>query len=207
LATEIVDIGLKRMPNSYRLLVQKGVMLDGLGRRTEAKEIFRSAMKLRNDNSVALVGLAIIELNEGETARAVQTLGDGFQKFPSEPYLLYCYGYALAKWADMNNDRPDIAENARSVLQRAVRLNSEYPESYYHLGKVYLRTDKQAAIRNFEMALQLDPTYSASKYQLARLYMQTGRREEGLRLMSEVQKDMSGTLEDERKPQLKIVRR
>ena len=59
LALEILDLGLLQLPQSYRLLVQKGITLGHAQNYEEAQGVFSKAIGLREDHSVALAALAV----------------------------------------------------------------------------------------------------------------------------------------------------
>jgi len=206
LGEEIVDVGLRNIPGSYRLLLQKGAILERQSRRDEAKEVFRNAISLEDDHRLALAGLAATQIFGGETAQALESLREGLERFPEDFYLHYLYGYALEESLGATVDRDAAASEARKAFQRAIELNPEYAESFYRLGKLLAEDDPNRAAANLERALQLDPSHQAAKYQLGRLYMKTGKRQPGLRLMQEVREAKANQLEEERKPGLGVVR-
>ena len=205
LAGEIIDLGLKKIPQSYRLLVQKGITLEKLGKRDESERVFSLAMGLQKDHSVALAGLAILQLIRNEFGDALKTLSAGSRDFPEDFYIHYLYAYALERSVAIEGNNPKITEEARQNLEKAISLRPSFAESYYLLGKVYAHTDIILSIANFETALQLDPTDVAAKYQLARLYLKVGNQKDGERLMAEVEKEKADKLVEERKPQIMVV--
>ena len=95
LALEAADIGLAHIPGSYRLQVQKGAILEKLGRLGEAEKIVQKASGLQEDNSVALLSLGIIQTHAGELQDAINTLSSAINKFPSNFQMHYYLGVAL----------------------------------------------------------------------------------------------------------------
>src|SRR4029077_18268605 len=95
LALEAADIGLAHIPNSYRLQVQKGAILEKLGRLGEAEKIVHGASLLQEDNGVALLSLGIIQTHAGEFQEAIATLSLAVNKFPSNFQMHYYLGVAL----------------------------------------------------------------------------------------------------------------
>ncbi|MEW5979441.1 MAG: tetratricopeptide repeat protein [Acidobacteriota bacterium] len=195
LALEIVAIGIRQIPGSYGLFIQKGVLLNALNRPSEAKETLREAMRLKADHSLALVGLAITHTYSDELDEAIQLLEAGIRKFPGNYYLAYSYGYVLSKWSRQRDDL-EAAEQARRLFERAIELRPTFSDSYYQLGKLCLSREPELAASYFERVLQLDPENSLAKYQLARLYLSTGRRQRGLELMDEVKQQGMSELEE-----------
>lgn len=84
LAGDIIDIGLQRIPNSYRLLVQRGVVLEKHGRHRAAQEEFRTAITLHPSESLALLCLGISQWQANELSEAVHSFSTGSQRFPHE---------------------------------------------------------------------------------------------------------------------------
>jgi tetratricopeptide (TPR) repeat protein len=77
LGLKVVEAGLAHIPQSYRLQVQKGAILEDLDRHQEAQDAFRSAMKLQADHRDALIGLAVSQVYGSEIPEGVETLAAG----------------------------------------------------------------------------------------------------------------------------------
>ena len=205
LALEILDLGLSRIPKSYRLLVQKGITL-GQGQRYEpARKAFSEAIGLQPDHSVALTALAVTLMLSEEMAEALEALRAGVERFPDDFYMHYIYGFAQDRSRGAGG-----AENwealAEKHFRRAITLNDKFPSAYFRLGKLLAERDIEEAIRNLETALQLDPTLTAAKYQLGQLYIDSGREDDGARLMYEVGEAKQRELEEEQMPHFRAVK-
>lgn len=205
LALEILDLGMKRMPSSYRLLVQKGITL-GQGQRYElAREAFSDAIRLQPDHSVALTALAVSLIHLEETPAALEALRAGVQRFPEDFYVHYIYGFAINRSRGESGDEGWEAV-AEKHFRRAIKLNGKFPSSYFRLGKLLAETDTEEAIRNLEVAVRLDPSLTAAKYQLGQLYLDSGRERDGTRLMREIGEAKQRELEEEQMPQFRAVK-
>lgn len=205
LALEILDLGLSRIPKSYRLLVQKGITL-GQGQRYEAaRQAFTEAIAITPDHSVALTALAVTLILSEAMPDALETLRVGVARFPHDFYMHYIYGFALdrSRAEGGAEGREALAEKH---LRKAIELNGEFPSAYYRLGKLLAERDAQQAIRNLEAAVRLDPSLTAAKYQLGQLYLDSGRQAEGERLMQEVGAAKQRELETEQMPQFRAVK-
>jgi tetratricopeptide (TPR) repeat protein len=174
-ALEAANIGLEHIPNSYRLLVQKGVLLENLARFEEAEAVLQKAAELQKDNSVALLSLAIVQAHSGELRKAEATLCLALQKFPNNYYMHYQLGKIFVQ-----EGNPSLAKHA---FQQAIRCNPSFADSYYQLSKLYMRESTKLAEQNLIKCLQLDPNHSPAEYTLARLYLSTGRRVAGQALI------------------------
>lgn len=205
LALEILDLGLKKRPASYRLLVQKGITL-GQGQRYErAREAFAEAMGLHADHSVALTALAVTLIHLEKVPEALELLQSGVERFPGDYYVHYIYGFAIDRLH--GGDGEEGWENlAEKHFRRAIDLNSRFPSAYYRLGKLLADSNGMEAISNLEMAVGMDPSLTAAKYQLGQLYLDVGREEDGARLIREVGEAKHQELEKEQMPQFRAVK-
>ncbi len=201
LALEAADIGLAHIPGSYRLQVQKGAILEKLGRLGEAEKIVQKASGLQGDNSVALISLGIIQTHAGELQDAINTLSSAIKKFPSNFQMHYYLGVALEQ--TLKHDA-----KAAEAFRGAIRLNPSFADSYYHLSKLYLNQDPKLAEENLLACLRLDPHHLSAEYSLGRLYLKTGRRVEGRALMDAFERQQQAEkVKVQQKPSLELAQR
>lgn len=197
LALEILDAGLAHIPHSYRLLVQKGAVLDKLTRRREAEEVFRSAIKIQDDNRVALISLAVTQAHDHQLSDAAETLSKATERFPTDAYMRYYYGLVLVQLAERQDMKPEVAEAARREIEKATKLNPTYADAYYQLAKTYLQTDPAKAAEELEACLRLQPDHYSAEMQLGRLYQRMDRQAEGDRLLNKAIRDKQAEKEKE----------
>lgn len=203
LALEAANIGLEHVPNSYRLLVQKGVVLENLGRLEEAEENLRRASQLQKDNSVALLSLAIVQTHSGQLQDAEATLTSALQNFPDNYYMHYHLGKLLVQLQEENPTDTGLSTKAKHAFQQAIRCNPSYADSYYQLSKLYLRESPQLAEQTLVKCLRLDPNHAPAEYTLARLYLSTGKRAAGQALVDRFERQrQSDKLKENQKPRI-----
>jgi tetratricopeptide (TPR) repeat protein len=98
-------------------------------------------------------------LRSGNKVLALNTLKNGLERFPSDPFLLSYCG-CLVSTVD-NNPREGIriCKDAIESLNKSMPLGGEfyYPVFYLNLGRAYLRRDKLEAIQSFRTGLKQDP--------------------------------------------------
>ncbi len=184
LALETAEIGLSHVPNSYRLTVQKGAVLEKLGRLNDAEETLTRASSMQKDNSIALLSLAVVQAHSGRPDQAAQTLSNAIRKFPDNYYMYYFRGKLLSQFASKKPGKTDLRDTAVYSLKQSIRLNPEYADSYYQLSELYMPIAPKLAEEALKKCLRLNPNHSSAEYSLARLYLRTGRKTEGLALLS-----------------------
>jgi len=183
LALEAVNIGLEHIPNSYRLLVQRGVVLESLGRIDEAEASLLQASQLRKDNSVALLSLAIVQTHAGQLEEARATLTRALQDFPDNFYMHYHMGKLLVQMQETSPSDLSLQEKAARSFEQAIQLEPTYADSYYQLGKLLRQKSPRVAEQNLLACLRIDPNHASAEYTLARLYLSSGRQAAGQRLI------------------------
>ena len=208
LALQAAEIGLEHLPNSYRLQVQKGVVLERLGHLDQAEDVLRQASRLQHDNSEALLSLAIVQSHAGALSDAVSTLSTAIGEFPDNYYMHYHLGNVLLQIEEQRGADPQLEVKAERAFGDAIRLNPSFPDSYYQLSKLYLRKAPTLAEQNLVTCLHIDPNHTGAEYALARLYFGTGRRAEGQALMDRfASQKQAAKLTEESKPVIEAAQR
>ena len=68
---------------------------------------------------------------------------------PESPEMLSLMGYSLAKESCRFNE-------GIALCEKAISLNSQHPELYLHLGRIYLLANKrERALKAFKMGLRI----------------------------------------------------
>ena len=208
LALEAANVGLEHIPNSYRLLVQKGVVLENLGRLDEAEESLRNAAHLQKDNSVALLSLAIVQTHASQLQEAETTLTSALESFPDNYYMHYHLGKILVQLQEVDPADTGLSAQAKHAFQRAIRFNPAYADSYFQLSKLYLKESPKLAEQNLLTCLRLDPNHAPAEYTLARLYLSTGRRAAGQALIDRFESQQQAEkLKEQQKPRIESAQK
>lgn len=208
LALEAANIGLEHIPNSYRLLVQKGVVLENLGRLDEAEKVLRQAGQLQKDNSVALLSLAIVQTHGGRLQDAEVTLTSALERFPDNYYMYYHLGKVLIQLQEGTPTDTQLGAKAKRAFQQAIRSNPAFADSYYQLSKLYLQDAPKLAEQNLLTCLRLDPNHAPAEYTLARLYLRMGRRVAGQALIDRFENQQrTAKLKERQKPRIEAAQR
>jgi tetratricopeptide (TPR) repeat protein len=203
LALEAVDVGLSHLPDSYRLQIQKGAVLDKLNRFHEAEEILRTASALQQDNSAALLSLGIVQAHAGKSEDAAGTLEAAIAKSPGNYYAHYFLGNTLLQ---LNPRRdPELVTKAEDAYQQSIRLNPSFADAYFQLAQLYLQKDPKLAEKNLVECLRRDPSHPSAEYVLAQLYLKTGRPSEAQKMLQRFKSHKKKATEEEKIPGVEPV--
>ena len=136
-------------PNNPVPAVRLAMMLDGLGRRDEAKPLYQQVLRLQPDNGVALNNLAYIMAEEGtDLDQALAYAQRAKQRYPQEPNISDTLGWIYIK--------KNLADDAIRVYQDLLEKNPKNATFRYHLAMALLQKgDRVTAKREGEQALQV----------------------------------------------------
>ncbi len=171
LALDIANIGLRNIPNSYRLIMQRGAVRAFHGQLNPALDDFEAAAKLEPQRDLPYYGMCMALMQKDQTPQAVEIVRQRLAISPNNYLLLYALGEILSRSAAST----EHDQEALQLLERSVRMKPDFATARAALGKVYFREgDDDRALAEFEKALQLDPTDLTPCYQLAQIYRRKG---------------------------------
>ena len=169
LGLEVVDAGLKRLPDSYRLHLQRGQILAQKGLAAESERELELASRLAPSESAPYVALGLAWIQRGEAAKAVEVLRARTKANPNDFVLAYMLGLAL------NRSGTETDAEAKAAFEASVRLNPQFSRARAELGKILLRSGNiKGAIEQLETAVKLDPEDATAMYQLGQAYRRMG---------------------------------
>jgi tetratricopeptide (TPR) repeat protein len=174
LGLQVVDFGLKHLPNSARLHFERAMFLSSVDQLDNAKNDFELARSLAPDSEIAFVAAAQEAMFEGNVARAVSAAREGIGKGHENFMLLTLLGEALFR-SGITPGQPEFDE-ARNALEKSVAERSNYLSSQLALGKLYLIAGRiDEATTHLEIARQLNPGNTAIYSNLAIAYRKEGK--------------------------------
>lgn len=183
LGLQVVDEGLKHLPDSYRLHLQRGQILAQKGLSLEAEHDLEIAARLAPTESAPYVALTLAWIQRGETSKAVEVLRARVKANPNDFVLSYMLGLALNR-----SGAADDVE-ARAAFEASVRLNPRFSRAREELGKILLRSgDVAGAIEHLQTAVALDPDDATAAYQLGQAYRRMGDSARARELLTRVVK-------------------
>jgi tetratricopeptide (TPR) repeat protein len=184
LGLEIIDIGLRNRPDSALLHLQRAVLMALRAELTPAETEFEAARRLAPDQPAPYAGLAMIWMQTGRTAKAVEVLRDESRR-RRDHVVPYMFAVALLR-SGIDPAGPDAAE-AIDALQASIRANGAFAPSHSELGRLLLkRDDVDGAINELEKATALDADNTAAIYNLAQAYRKNGDKARAADLLAQV---------------------
>jgi tetratricopeptide (TPR) repeat protein len=139
-------------PNDTRCLLELGLLMDGTGKRDQAKPIYEQILKIQPDHPVALNNLAFIKAEEGVDLDQALTMAQrARQKAPASPDIADTLGWIYIK--------KNMSEDAVRVFHDLVEKDPNNPTFHYHFGMALLQKgDKPSARKELETALKDNPS-------------------------------------------------
>src|SRR5260370_30595617 len=97
-ATDTCRRASQAAPTDTRPLLQLGLLMDGTGRRDQAKPIYEQILKIQPDHPIALNNLAFIKAEEGVDLDEALTMAQrARQKLPSSVDIMDTLGWIYIK--------------------------------------------------------------------------------------------------------------
>src|SRR5262245_52122282 len=127
LGLEIVNIGIKSIPQSSRLYFQRGTLLAMKGQAADAGADFENACRLSPQQNLPYVARGLVLLELGQTAGAIDILRQRAAAGPNDYLVLYILGEALT--------RSEEGNEAIKSLEKSIQLNPGFAASRAILGK------------------------------------------------------------------------
>lgn len=139
-------------PTDPRPLLQLGLLMDGTGRREQAKPIYEQILKLQPDHPIALNNLAFIKAEEGTDLDEALTMAQrARQKLPASPNIKDTLGWIYIK--------KNLSDDAVRIFRELVDQDPNNPSFHYHYGLALLQKgDRPSAKREFEVAIRNKPS-------------------------------------------------
>jgi tetratricopeptide (TPR) repeat protein len=186
LGLEVVDIGLRHLPDSWRLYLQRGVLLAMKGLMSDAEKEFETARRLAPDPAVPYAALGMVWMQSGQTDKAVEVLRAERKRRPDH-VVPYIFAVALLR-SGVDPTAPAAAE-AVAALRDSIRANPQFAPARAELGRLLLKRDQvDLAVRELEKAVELDPGSTPALYALSQAYLKKGDRSRAEDLISRVSK-------------------
>jgi len=189
-ALEILNAGLRRVPDSARLLMMRGAVRAQMAEFEGASADFQAADKLDPERGYGSVGLGVLLNETNQLAQARDVLRQRLKSAPQDPMLNYLLADSLIREAV----DPAAAEfeEARAALQRAIASRPAFAKAHAALAKLHSKAGRtENAIAELRVALQYDPAEKSALNQLFLLLRRTGREQEAQAVGERLRKQLS----------------
>lgn len=139
-------------PNDTNNLLQLGLLMEGTGKRDQAKPIYEQILKVKPDHPIALNNLAYIKAEEGnDLDQALTMVQKALQALPSSPDIADTLGWIYIK--------KNLSDDAVRVYKDLVQKDPNNAIFHYHFGMALLQKgDRPSAKRELETAIQDKPS-------------------------------------------------
>jgi tetratricopeptide (TPR) repeat protein len=197
LGLDVVEIGLKNLPQSARLHYENAMFQAQLDELDQAKREFENAAKFAAGSEIGFLSSAHEALMDGNIAEAIRIAREGVKKGFENPALLTILGEALIR-SGASPGQADFVE-AQTVLEQAVAKQPNDAVSQIALGSVYLAAGRlDDAIAHLEKARQLAPGNPSVYANLGKAYRRNGEKQKA--------EDAMVTLEELNQDQVNRIR-
>jgi tetratricopeptide (TPR) repeat protein len=170
-AIDVFTKGARSFPRSERMLAALGAALYAHGSYEEGAQRVCEASELNPSDPQPYLFLGKMEL---ASPRPLPCVTEKLARFartqPNNPWANYYYAVAL-----LNSDEKAHANEAETLLQNAIRIDSKFAQAFVQLGVLQAeRDDRQSARESFEKAAVSDPSLPDPHFRLAQLYRRSG---------------------------------
>ena len=176
LGLQVVDLGLKNLPDSAWLHYERGMFLALLDQLDSGKNELILTGRIAPASDVAFVAATQEAMLEGHLKEAVRIAREGLGKGHQHFLLLTLLGEALLR-SGIIPGQPEFQE-AQNVLEKSTVDHPNDQGSQLALGKIYLLAGRlDDAILHLEIARSLNPSDPSAYSHLAVAYRRQGKVE------------------------------
>lgn len=178
---DIVDLGLKQLPNSASLYMARGVLFGQNSEFDKAINDFERARQLDPLHTMAATAEGIAQSQRQHHEAALTDFRREVKEHPDDAYGYYLLAEALS-WSPPDANPADTQKatgEAIDAAKKATELNPHLVQAYDLLGPLYLQTDqREQAIKACRSALAMDAKDQQATYTLILALRKSGDRQE-----------------------------
>jgi tetratricopeptide (TPR) repeat protein len=169
---DVLDVGLGRLPHSWKLHAARGVLYVQLGNFKEANADFELASRLQPSQQTANIAMGIALVQEHHLNKSLNFVRSRLRKSPNDAALDYLLAEILIR-KGVTPGSPEF-EEAIQAATRAKKLNPDFVLARDDLAQLQLVAGHlHAAIRESQRALAVDPSDRTAVYHLIVAYRRT----------------------------------
>lgn len=174
---DVVNAGLKRIPNDASLYIARGLLYGQIGKYADAEQDLAKAEKLNPAKTTSSFALAATAIQHGDLDQALKTVREELKSHPNDPRLRYM----LAKVLTDQGAKPGTPEfdEAMKSAKMTVRLKPEFVPGHDLLAGLYLNAgNHELAAEQCRIALASDPSDQSALYHLIAALRSNGNKTE-----------------------------
>ena len=161
---DMLDAGLRRLPNTAALYVARGVLEIQLSKSEIAVADFAKAHQLDPKMSFAADAVGIMQSQQHQSGESSALFEEQAKQHPDDPLLQYLLAEQLSQSA--GEEIGSRLTAAIAAAKRAVNLDPQYQAAHDLLAVLYVRAKQpELAIQQAELALGQDPYDQIALYQ------------------------------------------
>ena len=196
-ALEIIDAGLYKFPEDYRLNYFKGLSLQKVNKESESIKYFEKAVVLNPADLSILSTLALAYDNQGEYSKSADTYEKALSVDPQNPLILNNYAYNLSergvdlekalRMSEMSIEKePQNSsyldtygwiffkmknyKQAKKYIEKSLEINGNNAVVLEHLGDIYhSMKDASNAKKYWNLSLNINPGNTILKEKIEKL--------------------------------------
>ncbi len=174
---DMVNAGLKRIPNDASLYIVRGLLYGQLAEYDKAERDFETAEQLNPAQATGSYALALTEIQDGHADQALTAIQAKLKDHPNDASLHFVLAKILLKQGAMPGSAP-FRQAMNSALV-AVRLKPDSAPARDLLAGMYLKSGQNTlAIEQCRLALETDPSDQSALYHLIMALRNSGQKAE-----------------------------
>jgi tetratricopeptide (TPR) repeat protein len=174
---DMLNVGLKRLPESAGLYTARGVLYIQLGQYDKSDSDFSRAENLDSNASMGMAARGMAALQQNNLPEAEATIRDRLSKQPNDAFLQYLLAETLARRGAVAGT-PEFAQ-AIEAARKAIQLQPNLSLARDVLSRLYLQEGNvNGAIEQSRAAVRANPDDQTALYHLILALRKAGKNEE-----------------------------
>lgn len=171
---DMVNVGLKHLPNASPLYVARGVLYIQLAQYDKGEADFQTAMRLDPSQASGAVAQGMAQIQSSNLDEALATVNSQLKLHPEEAFLYYLKAQILVR-RGVPVDSQDF-KDAVAAARRATQLDPSSVLPRDVLSNLYLSSGQlNLAIEQCRLALKGNPSDQEALYHLIQALRQSGK--------------------------------
>lgn len=174
---EMLNAGLKRIPNSSALYLSRGVLYAQMAQWNDAESDFKTAEQLDTTQSISAYAGDLAMLQKNDPEKALLRLREQLKTHPKSPLLHYLLAQLIMTQTP-ESDSPAFKEAMQEAMI-AAKSKPDLVDAHNLLASMYMSLSQyDRAIAECRTALQYDPANESAMYHLIISLRHTGHNDE-----------------------------